>query len=245
MLRACVIDFGKGWVKHFPLAEFSYNNSYHASIKAAPYEAQTNRKDRPDASRGCNAAQDRPKEHALIRRKRSVGVRIKRLKRSRIPLVKVRWNSRRGPELTWEREDSFKQKYPQLFTNRASSSTTRLGLGALEGPEELAPKEEIEGVEGLGKEFAFPKAEPIMPVWSDILEWRIPMAHKNNTTCIVGRLLVAASSYYVWQERNNMIRNKGTRNVEQLGNVILDVVRLKLASIKFRKKIRVDKLLGS
>nr|GEW43604.1 hypothetical protein [Tanacetum cinerariifolium] len=39
MLCACVIDFGKGWVKHFPLAEFSYNNSYHASIKAAPYEA--------------------------------------------------------------------------------------------------------------------------------------------------------------------------------------------------------------
>ncbi|GJR07854.1 putative reverse transcriptase domain-containing protein [Tanacetum coccineum] len=39
MLRACVIDFGKGWVNHLPLAEFSYNNSYHASIKAAPYEA--------------------------------------------------------------------------------------------------------------------------------------------------------------------------------------------------------------
>ncbi|GKB01187.1 putative reverse transcriptase domain, ribonuclease H-like domain, aspartic peptidase domain protein [Tanacetum coccineum] len=39
MLRACVIDFSKGWVKHLPLAEFSYNNSYHASIKAAPYEA--------------------------------------------------------------------------------------------------------------------------------------------------------------------------------------------------------------
>ncbi|GJV23380.1 putative reverse transcriptase domain-containing protein [Tanacetum coccineum] len=38
-LRACVINFGKGWVKHLPLAEFSYNNSYHASIKAAPYEA--------------------------------------------------------------------------------------------------------------------------------------------------------------------------------------------------------------
>ncbi|GJZ92160.1 putative reverse transcriptase domain-containing protein [Tanacetum coccineum] len=38
MLRACVIDFGKGWDKHLPL-EFSYNNSYHASIKAAPFEA--------------------------------------------------------------------------------------------------------------------------------------------------------------------------------------------------------------
>nr|GEX40637.1 putative reverse transcriptase domain-containing protein [Tanacetum cinerariifolium] len=50
---------------------------------------------------------------------------IKRLKRSRIPWVKVRWNSRRGPEFTWEREDSFKKKYPHLFTNRTSSSTTR------------------------------------------------------------------------------------------------------------------------
>nr|GFC37736.1 putative reverse transcriptase domain-containing protein [Tanacetum cinerariifolium] len=50
---------------------------------------------------------------------------IKRLKRSRIPLVKVRWNSRRGPEFTWEREDSFKKKNPHLFTNRTSSSTTR------------------------------------------------------------------------------------------------------------------------
>ncbi|GKB37488.1 retrotransposon protein, putative, ty3-gypsy subclass, partial [Tanacetum coccineum] len=49
---------------------------------------------------------------------------IKRLKRSRIPHVKVRWNSRRGPEFTWEREDSFKKKYPHLFKNRASSSTT-------------------------------------------------------------------------------------------------------------------------
>ncbi|GJW60902.1 putative reverse transcriptase domain-containing protein [Tanacetum coccineum] len=39
MLRACVIDFGSGWDKHLPLAEFSYNNSYHASIKAAPFEA--------------------------------------------------------------------------------------------------------------------------------------------------------------------------------------------------------------
>nr|GEV28447.1 hypothetical protein [Tanacetum cinerariifolium] len=50
---------------------------------------------------------------------------IKRLKRSRIPLVKVYWNSRRGPEFTWEREDSFKQKYPHLFTNQTPSSTTR------------------------------------------------------------------------------------------------------------------------
>ncbi|GKA85841.1 putative reverse transcriptase domain-containing protein [Tanacetum coccineum] len=44
MLRACAIDFGKGWVNHFPLVEFSYNNSYYASIKAAPFEALYGRK---------------------------------------------------------------------------------------------------------------------------------------------------------------------------------------------------------
>ncbi|GJW95759.1 putative reverse transcriptase domain-containing protein [Tanacetum coccineum] len=191
MLRACVINFGKGWVKHLPLAEFSYNNSYHASIKAAPYEALYGRKCRSPVcwaevgeaqltgpeliqettekivliKQRMQAAQDRQKSYADRKRKPmefEVGDRvmfkvshwkgvvrfgkrgihvddklqfveepveiiereIKRLKQSRIPLVKVHWNSRRGPEFTWECEDSFKQKYPQLFTNRASSSTT-------------------------------------------------------------------------------------------------------------------------
>ncbi|GJS94283.1 putative reverse transcriptase domain-containing protein [Tanacetum coccineum] len=44
MLRACVIDFGKVWDRHLPLVEFSYNNSYHTSIKAAPFEALYGRK---------------------------------------------------------------------------------------------------------------------------------------------------------------------------------------------------------
>ncbi|GJX91699.1 putative reverse transcriptase domain-containing protein [Tanacetum coccineum] len=44
MLRACVIDFGKGWERHLLLVEFSYNNNYHASIKAAPFEALYGRK---------------------------------------------------------------------------------------------------------------------------------------------------------------------------------------------------------
>ncbi|GJS59787.1 putative reverse transcriptase domain-containing protein [Tanacetum coccineum] len=220
MLRACVIDFGNGWIKHFPLVEFSYNNSYHASIKEAPFEALYGRKCRspicwaecrspvcwaevgeaqltgPDLiqettekiiqiKQRIQAARDRQKSYADLKRKpmefqvgdrvmlkvspwkgvvrfgkrgklnpRYVGPfkvlekvpleglhiddnlqfveepveimerEIKRLKRSRIPLVKVRWNSKRGPEFTWEREDSFKKKYPHLFTNRASSSTT-------------------------------------------------------------------------------------------------------------------------
>ncbi|GJY13481.1 hypothetical protein Tco_0382790 [Tanacetum coccineum] len=37
MLPACVIDFGKGWVRHLPLAEFSYNNIIHASIKVTAH----------------------------------------------------------------------------------------------------------------------------------------------------------------------------------------------------------------
>ncbi|GKA59835.1 putative reverse transcriptase domain-containing protein [Tanacetum coccineum] len=248
MLHACVIDFGKGWVKHLPLVEFSYNNSYHASIKAAPYEALYGQKYRSPVcwakvgeakltgpeliqettekiiliKQRMQAAQDRQKSYADQKRKPiefEVGDKvmlkvspwkgvvqfgkrgklnpryvrpfrvlakvgkvayklelpqelsrvhhtfhmsnlkkcyadeplvmplegihvddklqfveepveimeqeIKRLKRSRIPLVKVCWNSRRGPKFTWECEDSFKQKYPQLFTNRATSSTTR------------------------------------------------------------------------------------------------------------------------
>ncbi|GJW29091.1 putative reverse transcriptase domain-containing protein [Tanacetum coccineum] len=39
MLHACVLEFGKGWDRHLPLVEFLYNNSYHTSIKAAPFEA--------------------------------------------------------------------------------------------------------------------------------------------------------------------------------------------------------------
>ncbi|GJV15333.1 putative reverse transcriptase domain-containing protein [Tanacetum coccineum] len=41
---------------------------------------------------------------------------IKQLKRSHIPIVKVRWNSKRGPEFTWEREDEIRAKYPHLFS---------------------------------------------------------------------------------------------------------------------------------
>ncbi|KAD7117088.1 hypothetical protein E3N88_04356 [Mikania micrantha] len=45
---------------------------------------------------------------------------VKTLKRSRIPIIKVRWNSKRGPEFTWEREDHMKKKYPQLFINNST-----------------------------------------------------------------------------------------------------------------------------
>ncbi|GJZ03592.1 putative reverse transcriptase domain-containing protein [Tanacetum coccineum] len=119
MLRACVIDFGKGWVKlELPLELSRVHHTFHVSNLKKFYA------DEPLAMplEGIHVDDklqfvEEPIE--IMERE------IKRLKRSRIPLVKVRWNSRRGPEFTWEREDSFKQKYPQLFTNQASSSTTR------------------------------------------------------------------------------------------------------------------------
>ncbi|GJZ06544.1 putative reverse transcriptase domain-containing protein [Tanacetum coccineum] len=238
ILRACVMDFGKGYDRHLPLIEFSYNNSYHTSIKATPFEALYGTKCRspicwadvgdvqltsPEIVRETTekiiqikhrlqASRDRQKSYADKRRKplefqvrdkvllkvspwkgvihfgkrgklnpRYIGhfkilVRVgtvayqlelpeklsrvhstfhisnlkkclsdkplaipldeihvdlnfieepveimdhevKRLKQSGIPIVKVRWNSRRGPEYTWEREDQMQKKYPHLFAN--------------------------------------------------------------------------------------------------------------------------------
>ncbi|GJW38246.1 hypothetical protein Tco_0064091 [Tanacetum coccineum] len=48
---------------------------------------------------------------------------VKQPKQSRIPIIKVRWNSKRGPEITWEREDQIRVKYPHLFSNTTLAST--------------------------------------------------------------------------------------------------------------------------
>nr|GEW09718.1 reverse transcriptase domain-containing protein [Tanacetum cinerariifolium] len=116
MLCACVIDFGKGWVNHLSLVKCSYNNSYHASIKAAPFKALYGRKCRsPICWTEVGEAQlfvvpldglhFDDKLHFVEEPIEIVDREVKQLKRSRIPLVKVRWNSRRGPEFTWECED--------------------------------------------------------------------------------------------------------------------------------------------
>ncbi|GJS06804.1 hypothetical protein Tco_0363600 [Tanacetum coccineum] len=49
---------------------------------------------------------------------------VKILKRSKISIVKVRWNSKHGPEFTWEREDHMKAKYPRLFADSAVERTS-------------------------------------------------------------------------------------------------------------------------
>ncbi|GKB77551.1 putative reverse transcriptase domain-containing protein [Tanacetum coccineum] len=217
MLRACVITFGKGWNRHLPLVEFSYNNNYHSRIKVAPFEALYGHKCRspicwaevgdsqltgPEVIHETiekiiqikiriQAAHDHQKSYADRRRKplefqvgdkvmlkvslwkgvicfgkreklnpRYIGPlkilakclpnetlaipldyiqiddklhfveepveimdrEVKYLNQSRIPIVKVRWNSRRDPEFNWEREDQIRKKYPHLFTNPVPSS---------------------------------------------------------------------------------------------------------------------------
>ncbi|GKE09312.1 putative reverse transcriptase domain-containing protein [Tanacetum coccineum] len=69
MLSACVIDFGKGWDRHLPLVEFSYNNIYHTSIKASPFEAFYGQKCRSpicwaEIKKRIQAARDRQKSYA-------------------------------------------------------------------------------------------------------------------------------------------------------------------------------------
>nr|GFD28546.1 putative reverse transcriptase domain-containing protein [Tanacetum cinerariifolium] len=147
--RAFAIDFGKSWVNHLALVKFSYNNSYNASIKAAPFEALYGRKCHspicwtevgeaqilgPELTQETTekivqikpriqATHDRQKSYADLKRKlmefqvednvmlkvspwkgvepvEIVNRKVKRLKQSRMPLVKVRWNPKRGPDFT-------------------------------------------------------------------------------------------------------------------------------------------------
>ena len=57
---------------------------------------------------------------------------VKRLKQSRIPIVKVRWNSRRGPEFTWEREDQIRARYPHLFDKSTPNNDSTLDSGRIQ-----------------------------------------------------------------------------------------------------------------
>ncbi|GKA72318.1 putative reverse transcriptase domain-containing protein [Tanacetum coccineum] len=61
--------------------------------------------------------------------------KVMRLKQSRIPIVKVRWNSRRGPEYTWEREDQMKSKYPHLFKSGQRTDKSNRAPGRCSGME--------------------------------------------------------------------------------------------------------------
>ncbi|GJX03214.1 putative reverse transcriptase domain-containing protein [Tanacetum coccineum] len=112
---------GGSWDVYLPLVEFSYNNSYHSSMRCAPFEALYGRKIKVR----LKAARDH-KNMLYDKRRKPLEYSVepveiwerefKKLKRSRIAIVKVRWNSKRGPEFTWERKDQMKLKYPRKLT---------------------------------------------------------------------------------------------------------------------------------
>ncbi|GJX41891.1 reverse transcriptase domain, reverse transcriptase zinc-binding domain protein [Tanacetum coccineum] len=77
----------------------------------------------------------------------------------------------------------------------------------------------------------------ISSMWDDILAWLLPRSKSKSVTSIVGRLILAASSYFIWRERNSRIHGKGDQQAEQVSKYIIDAVRLKLASIKFKKNL--------
>ncbi|GJT67430.1 reverse transcriptase domain-containing protein [Tanacetum coccineum] len=115
VLRCCITTLGPRKVKEIGVAVCKLSKGISlASIKATPFEALY------VESVGSPVCWDTDvRDASNLRRNllRSMDVKfeVKRLKRSRIPLIKVRWNSKRGPEFTWEREDQFKKKYPHLF----------------------------------------------------------------------------------------------------------------------------------
>ncbi|GJT06922.1 putative reverse transcriptase domain-containing protein [Tanacetum coccineum] len=193
MLRACVIDFSGSWDVHVPLAKFSYNNSYHSSIRCALLSIVWLKENVVACLLGCDGCRIRKGvirfgkrvscaryvgSFKILEKSRSVAYRlrlpeelsgvhdtfhvsnlkkclvdaslhvtldeikvdktlrfvkepvesmdreIKSLKCSKISLVKVRWNSKRGPEFTWERKDYMKSKYPQLFVEQIDESAS-------------------------------------------------------------------------------------------------------------------------
>ncbi|GJS93354.1 putative reverse transcriptase domain-containing protein, partial [Tanacetum coccineum] len=237
MLRVCVLDLGGSWDVHLPLVEFSYNNSYHSSVRCASFEALYGRKCRSpimwaEVGEGQLIGPELVQEttekisilridlrlHVIIRKKglvcfgkkgklapRFVGpfeiiekvgpmayrldlleelngvhdtfhasnlkkcladptlqvpldeIRIdaklnfveepmailerefKKLKRSRIVIVKVQRNSKRGPEFTWEREDQMKLK-KRIFKKRSKKKAKNKQIQAREGKDQVKSK---------------------------------------------------------------------------------------------------------
>ncbi|GJU43577.1 hypothetical protein Tco_1200843 [Tanacetum coccineum] len=84
----------------------------------------------------------------------------------------------------------------------------------------------------------------IQPVLSDIMLFLQPMENCRTVISIIGRLILVASSYFIWLERNNRIFKKVKKHPEEIKNMIMVTVRLKLLTFKFKNSVKVNRLLS-
>ncbi|XP_074282738.1 uncharacterized protein LOC141607280 [Silene latifolia] len=124
MLRACVLEFGGSWEDRLGLIEFSYNNSYHASIGMTPFEALYGRKCRSplwrylsDPSHVLSPEVIEVDEQLsyLETPKEILDRKVRKTRNGETTLVKVLWTNHNVEEATWETEASMRESYPHLF----------------------------------------------------------------------------------------------------------------------------------
>ncbi|GJV26925.1 putative reverse transcriptase domain-containing protein [Tanacetum coccineum] len=121
MLRAYVLDFGKVGTVAYRLELLERLSIVHSTFHILKLKKCM--ADEPLAI-PLDKIQVDDKLHFAEEPVKIMDREVKRLKQSRIPIVKVRWNYRRGPKFTWEREDQMQKKYPHLFLNSASVADT-------------------------------------------------------------------------------------------------------------------------
>lgn len=70
--------------------------------------------------------------------------------------------------------------------------------------------------------------------WDDVAEWMIQKRKSKSARRVIGKLLVAAKAYFIWQERNMRLQSNKSRPVEKISDIIATTVRLKLVTMRFK-----------
>ncbi|XP_021987007.1 uncharacterized protein LOC110883597 [Helianthus annuus] len=79
--------------------------------------------------------------------------------------------------------------------------------------------------------------------WDDIMRWLLPKACSRSVNSVIAKLIIKATAYFVWQERNSRYFENQLRPPEVVTGIIIDTVRLKLLSFKYKDKPHVKRIL--